>query len=503
MAPLLIALAWKSTLLCVAALIGMWAMRARPAVERVVLLRVALAALLALPVLTLMLPAADVPLLPVPEAAPAEAMVTSLPHQVATITQHMPRAEPAAPAELVGPLYLAGAALLLLHLMLGIATLIRWTRRGRPIADGQWQAAMARSAERRPVRLLVSAQAATPLSWGIAPAWILIDPHTAARPEHAQSVVAHEIAHIRRFDWLALVAAHLAVALFWFNPLVWLLRRQLVREAELAADCDAVREVAQTDYAQVLLSVAARPAGLRIANGMALARGTLPHRIATLLEGRAHRRASRVLTVAMLIGGLGVTAPLAAMKLVPAAVPAGTEIKLRTVSAAPAPWSAPVPGPQKAASAADATLRWAEVSRAKPRVQAPASAPLPSPPPEPHFTLPQPRPMILSAPGKQAAALPAPQQAIDPAEQARRSIEEGLRSAEEGKRQAIESRAETAANLMESAAEMREQAMDLEESANEDNLPLPVREGHRKAAQSMRAQAAQMESQAKALLGTP
>jgi len=506
MLSFLIALAWKSALICGAALAGARALRRRPAAERVVLLRVALVALLALPVLTLTLPAADIAVLPASEARTIDTIATSLPHQSATITQSMPRVEPAmAPIDLVGLLYLAGAALLLLHLALGIATLMRWTRRGRPVADGQWQAAMVRGAGRRPVHLLESTQASMPLSWGVAPAWILIDPATAACPEHARSVVAHEIAHIRRFDWLALVAAHLAVALFWFNPLAWLLRRQLVREAELAADSDAVREIARADYAQVLLSVAARGAGPRIANGMALERGTLPHRIATLLEGSAHRRARRDLTVALLIGGLGVTAPLAAMKLVPAEPPAGPEVRLRTVSGAPAPWSAPADDPRQAeaAPASRAAARWAEVARAKPQVQAPPDAPLPSPPPEPHFSLPRPAPMIVSRPGKQVIPSPVPQQVVDPAEEVRRSIEEGLRSAEEGKRQGIESRAEAGESLMNTAEDLRNQAENLEESANDDNLPAQAKADHRKAAESMRAQAVKLDQEAKALLGTP
>ena len=45
--------------------------------------------------------------------------------------------------------------------------------------------------------------------------------------------------------------------------------------------------------------------------------------------------------------------------------------------------------------------------------------------------------------------------------------------------------------------------MDLEESANEDGLSAPARDGHRRAAQSLRAQAAKLENEAKAMLGAP
>ncbi|MBC9033181.1 M56 family metallopeptidase [Sphingomonas sp. JC676] len=495
MPPLLIALAWKSALLCVVALGGAWAMRRRPAAERVALLRVALAALLALPLLTLALPAAEVPLLPAPQAVAPTEMATSLPQQKATITLRIPPAERSPePAALLWLLYLGGAALMLAHLAVGIATLAHWTRRGQPVADRQWLAALQRAGKgRRAVRLLVSPHASTPLSWGIAPAWILIDPETAARPEQAESVIAHEIAHIRRFDWLALVAAHLTVALYWFNPLVWMLRQRLMREAELAADSDAVREIACADYAQVLLSVAARPAGPRIANGMALAQGTLPHRIATLLEGGAHRRANRALSVALLVGGLGVAAPLAAMKLVPAASPAGPEASLRTVSIAPA-LAAPfkVEGNRERGEAA----RESVPGREKPPVQAPPVAPPPAPTPQPSAS--QPGAVILSKSDKLVIAVPVQQQVTIANPQ-----EEGRGSAVEGQRQGAASRGEAIGNLMESAAELREQAMDLEESADEDGLTASARDGHRRAAQSLRNQAAKLESEAKAMLGAP
>jgi beta-lactamase regulating signal transducer with metallopeptidase domain len=491
---LLIALAWKSALICVVAFGGMGALRKRPAAERVALLRVTLSALLVLPVLTFALPAANLPLLPAIEAPAPSEMVTSLPQQQATITLRT-RAAPVAEPGLAGLLYLGGAALMLLHLAIGIATLAHWTGRARPIADPHWQAALSRAPGRQRVRLLVSPHATAPLSWGIAPAWILIDPETAGRPEQAESVVAHEMAHIRRFDWLALVGSHLAVALFWFNPLVWVLRRRLTQEAELAADSDAIREIGRADYAQVLLSVAARPPGPRVANGMALARGTLPHRIATLLKDGAHRPASRILPAMLLVFGLGMTAPLAAMKLVPAVSPGVSGVVLRTVSATPAP---AVRGGDEVRTRAVLVREPGGRMRRAPAPSAPpppASAPAPQPPaPEPGMILGKPfKQVVLSKPGKQMILLPDPRQVV----------EDGRRTTEEGRRQSIESRGETIGHLMEGAAELRAQAMDLEDSADEDGLPAPAREGHRKAAQSLRAQAAQMDSQARALLGAP
>ena len=35
-------------------------------------------------------------------------------------------------------------------------------------------------------------------------------------------VLGHELAHIRRYDWLMHLAAALLRAAYWFNPLVWI-----------------------------------------------------------------------------------------------------------------------------------------------------------------------------------------------------------------------------------------------------------------------------------------
>ena len=91
---------------------------------------------------------------------------------------------------------------------------------------------------------------------------ILIDRDTIRDPEEAEAVLAHELAHVERRDWLVLILARVAVALFWFNPLIWLLERHLVEEGEQAADARALARVEPARYAQTLLSCARSYPGL-------------------------------------------------------------------------------------------------------------------------------------------------------------------------------------------------------------------------------------------------
>jgi flagellar motor protein MotB len=74
-------------------------------------------------------------------------------------------------------------------------------------------------------------------------------------------VLAHELAHHRRRDvllkWLALIAN----AVHWFNPALYLLRRELAQECELAADEAVIRLLdakARMDYGRMLLDMSSK-----------------------------------------------------------------------------------------------------------------------------------------------------------------------------------------------------------------------------------------------------
>ncbi len=54
--------------------------------------------------------------------------------------------------------------------------------------------------------------------------------------ERRRIVLLHELAHVKRADWPALLVAELAVALYWFHPLAHWLGRRVRREAEQACD---------------------------------------------------------------------------------------------------------------------------------------------------------------------------------------------------------------------------------------------------------------------------
>jgi uncharacterized protein (TIGR03435 family) len=60
-------------------------------------------------------------------------------------------------------------------------------------------------------------------------------------PSHLESILAHELCHVRRRDNLAAAIHMFVAALFWFHPLVWWIGARMVEERERACDEEVLR----------------------------------------------------------------------------------------------------------------------------------------------------------------------------------------------------------------------------------------------------------------------
>ena len=90
---------------------------------------------------------------------------------------------------------------------------------------------------RRQVELLSSPRRAMPMTWGLWRTCLLLPEEAIAWDAAALcAVLLHELAHAKRRDCLTQLAAQVACALYWFNPLVWLAWRQMLTEREGACD---------------------------------------------------------------------------------------------------------------------------------------------------------------------------------------------------------------------------------------------------------------------------
>jgi hypothetical protein len=96
-----------------------------------------------------------------------------------------------------------------------------------------------------------------PITWGIVyPAVLLPKDADTWSEERRRFVLVHEMAHVKRFDALTQLLAQISVAVFWFDPLVWVAAHQMRVEREHACDDYVLRDgTAPSLYAGELLEM--------------------------------------------------------------------------------------------------------------------------------------------------------------------------------------------------------------------------------------------------------
>jgi bla regulator protein BlaR1 len=262
---------------------------------------------------------------PAPVVAASPSVATTAARNVTPVAARtLPSVNPVAAAMAA---YAIPAAVLLILTFLALARLIALQARADVLVDGHWLSALARAQRRMGFKhgtaLLTSNELASPISWGVIRPVILLNSRAVEAADEAEAIIAHELAHVARLDWLKLLLARVATALFWFNPLVWLLAREAhqLRE-ETADDTVLAANIVDTDYAQLLVGVARHecPGLLLGAHGVAPSKSSLARRVARVLDGKSIRGpVARPFALGVFVGAVLVAAPLAALTLTPAA----------------------------------------------------------------------------------------------------------------------------------------------------------------------------------------
>ncbi len=163
---------------------------------------------------------------------------------------------------------------------------------------------------RRSVALAVSDQIGSPTQVGLLkPVVVLPSPMVESR-DQLESILIHELIHVKRWDCLYRLLAMVGLAFYWFNPLYHRVKHLLFEVQEQACDDWTVTATGNSEsYADTLLNVATqlrpRPA---IALGMDMARTTQVmarvNRIITL-GGHVSPRVGRVSALVMAVVFIG------------------------------------------------------------------------------------------------------------------------------------------------------------------------------------------------------
>src|SRR5690606_25193161 len=216
--------------------------------------------------------------------------------------------------------YALPLALLFATMLVAVLRLFAMRGRADVLVQPSWLSALAEAQRRMGFKhgtaLLVSEELRSPISWGVLRPTIVLSPKAVEAVSEAEAIIAHELAHVARLDWAKLLSARLACAIFWFNPLVWMLARESHQLREEAAD-DAVllADIDGPDYATLLVGAARHDnkGTLIAAHGVAPGKNSLKRRITRVLDARAKRGPASASWFAMTLAFLaGVTVPLAA-----------------------------------------------------------------------------------------------------------------------------------------------------------------------------------------------
>jgi bla regulator protein blaR1 len=274
-------------------------------------------------------------------------------------------------AWLIPLIWFAGAATLLTRFAINLRGLYRLRKASDAVTDAGLLANVARFGRR--VRLWRNDVIGAPVTWGIVRPIILVPAGFEELPaESRDAVIRHELARIPAHDFLMRGLAEIARALIWFQPLVWIVWRQLREEQELACDnCVLAAGGKSSAYAKLLLDWDARPGmDSLIAVGIAH-RSCLKRRLYALLDTDLRRDTVASAGVAgALFLALAAALPLAAISFTQA-IPVQTASAHALQSASPALLRPPA--------------QLAQAQTAQTPVKAPAPQPTAQPAPRQRF----------------------------------------------------------------------------------------------------------------------
>ncbi len=161
--------------------------------------------------------------------------------------------------------YVVGLLLMLVRLSAGLFHLSSLARSG--VAPGEALNALFTSLKSRlqvndTTQVFLSARAHVPMVIGFMKPVILMPAATMAQlsTEQLEAILLHELAHIRRHDYLVNILQTVVETILFFNPFAWLISANIRREREHCCDdlvLDHTRE--PLSYATALAALATQP----------------------------------------------------------------------------------------------------------------------------------------------------------------------------------------------------------------------------------------------------
>jgi bla regulator protein blaR1 len=215
-------------------------------------------------------------IIPVPAQGPA------MQHLLPRLEQYYP---------FIIAVYVAGLLFMLLRFALNLAQVQRLRKKGLTYAGHQWNDFITQWRKNmgiaQPVKLFLSRYVNVPMVLGTLRPVILLPVATISHlsTEQVEAILLHELAHIRRKDYLLNIIQAIIETILFFNPFVWLVSGIIRREREHCCDDMVVTSTDPLPYAKalaILESTRTNNAGLTLA--VTGHKNQLFHRIKRIME---------------------------------------------------------------------------------------------------------------------------------------------------------------------------------------------------------------------------
>jgi hypothetical protein len=138
---------------------------------------------------------------------------------------------------------------------------------------------------------------------------VIILPDREYADAQLRAILLHELTHLRRRDVLVKWLSVVACAVHWFNPIVWLARREIDRACELACDEAVIRGLDASGkqcYGETLLYVAAdsKTPWTVLSATMCEEKRDLKERLAAIARNKQYSRAAVAASAAVIIAAI-------------------------------------------------------------------------------------------------------------------------------------------------------------------------------------------------------
>lgn len=146
--------------------------------------------------------------------------------------------------------------------------------------------------------------ARTPMLFGLFRPVITL-PDREYTDSQLRAVLLHELTHLRHCDVLVRWLTLFACAIHWFNPMVWLVRREIGRTCELACDEAIIQNLntsGKQDYGDTLIYVAAdaKMPHVILKTTMCEEKKELKERLGAIMKSKKYTRAAMAVSVVII-----------------------------------------------------------------------------------------------------------------------------------------------------------------------------------------------------------